>query len=324
MFSTKEPVPHAEVTWQYRDSKDVVQGPFSSAMMRQWYKHNMFTEDLPLRRQGETAFGSIAKFFPPPLEAFGSAPVGLGTAHPTDQPASSLVPAVGDSIPSGPATPPPANKPAARPVEGTGLERSTRNKETSQQVSFMSLYPDTSQAAPLPEARPERGGPVQPKKSQSGTVNRSSRGNMARPRYAHESNEQSSLPRDCFGWMDNKDESFYNRFHREDVAPSRPAERSGPADETESSHASSESSCSARVKSGPDERDSEDGPQSEAPDGVESGSDDQSDSEDESGNERLGLIASDSSSEGNSEDGHEEEEDSDYNSGVSDDQSESD
>eukprot|EP00929_Paragymnodinium_shiwhaense_P107185 TRINITY_DN7324_c0_g1_i2.p1 TRINITY_DN7324_c0_g1~~TRINITY_DN7324_c0_g1_i2.p1 ORF type:complete len:666 (+),score=142.33 TRINITY_DN7324_c0_g1_i2:98-2095(+) len=58
--------------WRYRDTKGVVQGPFSSQQMAVWYDHGMLPPTLKLQRTTDPAylFAAIQDYFPAPLKPF--------------------------------------------------------------------------------------------------------------------------------------------------------------------------------------------------------------------------------------------------------------
>lgn len=68
-------VPQAPAQWQYRDTKGMLQGPFTGAQMLLWYDHKMLPKDLLLRRTTDVAFSTIDQYFPRPLVPFRSPPV---------------------------------------------------------------------------------------------------------------------------------------------------------------------------------------------------------------------------------------------------------
>jgi len=71
-----------QCTWQYRDKRGQLQGPFNSAQMALWYEHQMLPPDLQLRRSTDASFATIHEYFPPPLVPFKS--------QPKDPPATAL------------------------------------------------------------------------------------------------------------------------------------------------------------------------------------------------------------------------------------------
>lgn len=56
--------------WQYVDDQGEVQGPFTTAQMKQWYNSNSFPSQIRLRRVGETNFSLIREYFPSPAVPF--------------------------------------------------------------------------------------------------------------------------------------------------------------------------------------------------------------------------------------------------------------
>lgn len=79
--------------WQYRDTKGIEQGPFSSPQMALWFEHNMLPKSLPLRRSTDHAFFSIDVFFPSPLTPFVSQPVDPAASRAAPKPAPQVPPA---------------------------------------------------------------------------------------------------------------------------------------------------------------------------------------------------------------------------------------
>jgi hypothetical protein len=67
--------PPASFDWQYRDTKGLLQGPFSTTQMSLWYDHNMLPKDLALKRTIDAAYATIGEYFPHPLQPFKSSPV---------------------------------------------------------------------------------------------------------------------------------------------------------------------------------------------------------------------------------------------------------
>lgn len=49
------------VNWLYRDPNGQEQGPFTGNQMHEWYSHSYFQDDLPIRRQNETSFQTLAE-----------------------------------------------------------------------------------------------------------------------------------------------------------------------------------------------------------------------------------------------------------------------
>lgn len=49
------------VNWLYRDPNGQEQGPFTGNQMHEWYSHSYFHDDLPIRRQNETSFQTLAE-----------------------------------------------------------------------------------------------------------------------------------------------------------------------------------------------------------------------------------------------------------------------
>lgn len=61
-------------SWEYSDTKGLLQGPFSSPQMALWHKEGMLPATLRLRIVGENAFALTSDYFPPPLVPFVSPP----------------------------------------------------------------------------------------------------------------------------------------------------------------------------------------------------------------------------------------------------------
>lgn len=49
------------VNWLYRDPNGQEQGPFTGNQMHEWYSHSYFQDDLPIRRQNEGSFQTLAE-----------------------------------------------------------------------------------------------------------------------------------------------------------------------------------------------------------------------------------------------------------------------
>lgn len=73
--------------WYYKDPRDIVRGPWASALMQSWFKDNFLPPDLPVRRENETEYITLQElqrqsidpnspFRPPPPGL--SIPVGMG------------------------------------------------------------------------------------------------------------------------------------------------------------------------------------------------------------------------------------------------------
>eukprot|EP00930_Biecheleria_cincta_P008650 TRINITY_DN11017_c0_g1_i1.p1 TRINITY_DN11017_c0_g1~~TRINITY_DN11017_c0_g1_i1.p1 ORF type:complete len:716 (-),score=131.15 TRINITY_DN11017_c0_g1_i1:152-2299(-) len=92
--------------WEYIDTKGQKQGPFPSTQMALWHQHGMLPKSLHLKRSTDSAFGTIAEYFPSPLVPFKSPPV-VPTAK--DSSPAVLAPAAAGGAPRVPATPGPTN-----------------------------------------------------------------------------------------------------------------------------------------------------------------------------------------------------------------------
>ncbi|KAL1407608.1 kinesin-like protein [Vanrija albida] len=49
------------INWYYRDPNGQEQGPFTGTQMHEWYSHSYFKDDLPVRRQPETGYHTLAE-----------------------------------------------------------------------------------------------------------------------------------------------------------------------------------------------------------------------------------------------------------------------
>lgn len=56
-------------TWEYLDPHKVIQGPFSSEKMYNWWRRDFFPDDLPVRPSGNKSFFALSTLYPPELEA---------------------------------------------------------------------------------------------------------------------------------------------------------------------------------------------------------------------------------------------------------------
>lgn len=52
-------LPTVDSPWQYRDPSGVIQGPFTAAMMHDWYRQSFFTGELCVRRVNEADFETL-------------------------------------------------------------------------------------------------------------------------------------------------------------------------------------------------------------------------------------------------------------------------
>ena len=60
--------------WCYLDTKELLQGPFSSEQMAEWCEYWVMPEGLKVRRTTDVDFATIQQYFPKPLVPFRSAP----------------------------------------------------------------------------------------------------------------------------------------------------------------------------------------------------------------------------------------------------------
>eukprot|EP00931_Biecheleriopsis_adriatica_P066771 TRINITY_DN4104_c0_g1_i3.p1 TRINITY_DN4104_c0_g1~~TRINITY_DN4104_c0_g1_i3.p1 ORF type:complete len:697 (-),score=153.06 TRINITY_DN4104_c0_g1_i3:5-2095(-) len=72
--------PPSECNWQYIDSKGTIQGPFPSSQMALWHEHGMLPKSLSLRLTTDSAFSTVAEYFPSPLVPFKSSPAKPGAS----------------------------------------------------------------------------------------------------------------------------------------------------------------------------------------------------------------------------------------------------
>ena len=56
--------------WQYQDEQQTVQGPFSTANMRNWCEAGYFTPDLPIKMTNWEKFHPLSYVFPNMATAF--------------------------------------------------------------------------------------------------------------------------------------------------------------------------------------------------------------------------------------------------------------
>lgn len=90
----------ASTQWLYRDPSGAIQGPFTNSKMQEWYTRNFFPETLPLRRNDDAEFETLAVWKArfggqPPFELAYSAPAaapvgGSAQLQPSSSPLAGL------------------------------------------------------------------------------------------------------------------------------------------------------------------------------------------------------------------------------------------
>lgn len=140
-FGPVLPTVTATTNWVYRDPTGVIQGPFANARMHEWYQSGYFPDSLPLRREADPFFDTLAGW---KVKCGGRLPFELATlAKP-----SATVSAV--TSPTVAAASSPAETPAAKTTGPTTAKPSFTTSATAALVKKEAI---TSQPGPLQQGK---------------------------------------------------------------------------------------------------------------------------------------------------------------------------
>lgn len=134
-FGPVLPTVTATTSWVYRDPTGVIQGPFANARMHEWYQSGYFPDSLPLKREADPFFDTLAGW---KVKCGGRVPFELATLVKPSAVAASAVAASAAQPPAAVATPAATAIPAAtKPSFTTSASAALGKKEAapSQPVS---------------------------------------------------------------------------------------------------------------------------------------------------------------------------------------------